>query len=279
MSIFDDSSIAEMHDRWQNKIGNQPSLRENLLSVSEVLRAHFLVANFFATEGNGLGGCGPRENGELLISALSRQSVEFGGRRKWDDDIDIAATVLFGLVKNHPFHDGNKRTALLSVLHLLEKQGRMAMVKKINFENLVVMVANGGCHRSNLYAPFRGKDDAEVLFISSRLRNMTRRIDRARHPVTYRQLNGLLRKFGYELRRPDNNRIDVVRIEDGQTIRRIGFHGWSRQVSHRDVKTAREACKLLEPDGVDSKSFYEGEECMDFLLHEYAVSLRKLADQ
>ena len=279
---FDNSYIEREHGRWQAKIGNEPAVGGNVLSVREVLKAHFLVANFFATEGDGLGGLGPRDGGHLLNSALSRQFVEFNGTRKWTDDIQIAATALFGLVKNHPFHDGNKRTALLSVLHLLEKQGRMASVDKRQFESLVVMIAANRFQRDHLHAHLRAdysRDDADVRYIASRLQAMTRRIDRAHHPVTYQQLNGLIRKHGFEFRRPNNNRIDVVRIDDEQAIYRIGFHSMTKQISRKDLKSVRKACNLLESDGVDGKMFFEGTESMDFLLSEYASSLRKLADR
>ena len=280
--IFDDPAIEREHNWWQEKIGNEPCPEENMLSVREVLKAHFLVANFFATEGNGLGGIGPREEGHLLLSALSRQSVGLGGEMKWTDDFQIAATALFGLVKNHPFHDGNKRTALLSVLHLLEKRGRMASVDKRKFESLVVAIAEGRYRRDHLHVHLREEhppDDADVMYIASRLRNMTRRLDRTHHPVTYRQLGKLLRNFGFDLRRPDNNRIDVVRLSDNQPIHRMGFPSMTKQVARGELKTVRKACGLWETDGVDSKAFFEGAEAMSFLLSEYASSLRKLADR
>lgn len=103
--------------------------------------AHFLLADYFCKTGEGIGGLGPKDI-DLLHSALSRQFVQFGGRPKWSDGIDICATLMFGLIKNHPFHDANKRTAFLtSILHL-QKIGRTPTVSHIDYEDFTVAIAD-----------------------------------------------------------------------------------------------------------------------------------------
>ena len=280
--MFDHPKIESEYQRWMKKVGASNGGDRNALSVGEVLRAHFLIAEFFADEKKGLGGVGPRDKeGHLLHSALSRQFTEFGGVRKWDDEFHIAATALFGLLKNHPFHDGNKRTALLSVLHLLEKQGRRTEEKKIKWENLVVAVADNR-HRSNdLYRHIRSNaadaPDADVAYIASRLRMMTRRRERTDHSLTYRQMNRLLRSHQFVMRTPRNNQIGIFRIGERQALGHVGFPGMSREVARGDLKKIRGICGLSENDGWDSKAFFNGAEGMDFLLSEYAEPLRRLA--
>ena len=280
--MFDHPKIESEYQRWMKKVGASNGGDRNALSVGEVLRAHFLIAEFFADEKKGLGGVGPRDKeGHLLHSALSRQFSEFGGVRKWNDEFHIAATALFGLLKNHPFHDGNKRTALLSVLHLLEKQGRRTEEKKIKWENLVVAVADNR-HRSNdLYRHIRSNaadaPDADVAYIASRLRMMTRRRERTDHLLTYRQMNRLLRSHQFEMRTPRNNQIGIFRIGERQALGHVGFPGMSREVARGDLKKIRGICGLSENDGWDSKAFFNGAEGMDFLLSEYAEPLRRLA--
>lgn len=62
------------------------------------------------------GGTGLRDQG-MLLSALERPL------NKWSyGDVDLpalAAAYAFGLAKNHPFIDGNKRTALLALYTFL----------------------------------------------------------------------------------------------------------------------------------------------------------------
>ena len=266
---FDDPSIEREYRRWRNKLGGAFPSEPSTIDAGETLYAHFLIAQYFADEGRGLGGIGPRDDGHLLHSALSRQFVEFGGIRKWSDDLQIAATTLFGLIKNHPFHDGNKRTALLSVLCLLQKQGRTASASKSKFDDFVVAIAESGGRN----------DDNDIEKIARDLRRMTRKLSNTRHTITYRQLNRLLQDFGFELRDARGNRIGVVRIKDGQEIYRVGFPGLSKQVAQGDLKSVRDACGLTTAAGFDSEVFFGGAETAQNLLREYALPLNKLADR
>ena len=266
---FDDPSIEREYRRWRNNLGGAFPSEPSTIDAGETLYAHFLIAQYFADEGRGLGGIGPRDDGHLLHSALSRQFVEFGGIRKWSDDLQIAATTLFGLIKNHPFHDGNKRTALLSVLCLLRKQGRTASANKSKFDDFVVAIAESGGRN----------DDNDIEKIARDLRRMTRKLSNTRHTITYRQLNRLLQDFGFELRDARGNRIGVVRIKDGQEIYRVGFPGLSKQVAQGDLKAVRDSCGLTTAAGFDSEVFFGGAETAQNLLREYALPLNKLADR
>ena len=56
----------------------------------------------------------------LLEAAVAAPQATFGGKALIKDVIDIAAAYLFYLCRNHPFNDGNKRTALATCLVFLE---------------------------------------------------------------------------------------------------------------------------------------------------------------
>jgi death-on-curing protein len=45
------------------------------LRVRDVLRAHFLLADFFYSEGSGMGGLGPRDMGLLQSAVHSKHAV------------------------------------------------------------------------------------------------------------------------------------------------------------------------------------------------------------
>lgn len=62
-----------------------------------------------------------RGKGELLESAVARQFVGFGGELKYPSPIYNAATLTYGITSNHPFHNGNKRAALVAMLCHLDK--------------------------------------------------------------------------------------------------------------------------------------------------------------
>ena len=61
----------------------------------------------------------------LLESAVAAPQATYGGKALLKDVVEIAAAYLFYLCSNHPFVDGNKRTALAACLVFLEANGRL----------------------------------------------------------------------------------------------------------------------------------------------------------
>jgi death-on-curing protein len=64
------------------------------------------------------GGAGLREEA-LLESAVAAPQATMAGKPLFADPLEIAAAYLFYLCRNHPFVDGNKRTALATCLVFL----------------------------------------------------------------------------------------------------------------------------------------------------------------
>ncbi len=84
------------------------------------------------------GGSGTRDK-SLLDSALARPKQKFS----YDSDVsifDLAAAYSFGIAKNHPFIDGNKRTAFTIGTLFLEINGFKLNATEVDatitFENL-----------------------------------------------------------------------------------------------------------------------------------------------
>jgi death-on-curing protein len=69
------------------------------------------------------GGAGGLRDRALLESAVHAPQAGMGGRPLLIDPVEIAAAYLFYLCRNHPFFDGNKRTALASSLVFLRLNG------------------------------------------------------------------------------------------------------------------------------------------------------------
>jgi len=61
----------------------------------------------------------------LLESAVAAPQATYGGTALLNEAVEIAAAYLFYLCSNHPFVDGNKRTALAACLVFLEANGRL----------------------------------------------------------------------------------------------------------------------------------------------------------
>ncbi|MEY9136487.1 death-on-curing family protein [Bradyrhizobium diazoefficiens] len=291
MELFNPEVQAEF-DRVNALVTDDPFASQHTLGLRDVLRAHFLIADFFITEQREIGGVGPKDM-KLLESALYRAWVEFGGVAKWTDPLDKIATTLFGLIKDHPFHDANKRTALLSTVYLLSKQGRMPRCSKDEFEDFTVEIAEMEiAKRSRFRELERDEADPEVKYISVWLRRNTRRIDDREYTITYRELRRILQRHGFVLENPNNNSIDLVQVwprsgvmaflvgkESRRRIARIGYPGDTKQVSKGDLRYIRRQCELTSHHGVDSQSFYWGVDDMTSLLAEYQENLRRLANR
>ena len=263
------------------------------LGVRDVLRAHFLIANHFYLEERGLGGIGPRDI-DLLYSSIHRQHVSFGGATKWTNKFDVCATLFYGLIKNHPFHDANKRTAFLSVLYQLYKMGWCPSVSEKQFEDFTVEIADDKLERYARYNDFVSTNDpdAAVRFISHYLRKNTRKLDKKIHSVTYRELQAILNRFGFSLGNAQGNYINITRVERRKTffgllgerevqiqIGQVGFPRWSAQVGKGALKSIREITRLDDKNGVDSAAFFKGLDPMQTLITSYNEPLLRLAER
>lgn len=82
------------------------------------------------------GGEGIRDAG-LLDSALQRPLNKFAYGEP--DLSDLAAAYAYGIARNHPFVDGNKRTALVASLTFLELNG--SKTTSTQAENVAVFLA------------------------------------------------------------------------------------------------------------------------------------------
>jgi len=80
----------------------------------------------------------------LLESGVAAPQASMMGQPLISDPLEIAAAYLFYICRNHPFLDGNKRTALAACLVFLEENGLLPNRKlPINdWEQFVLAVAS-----------------------------------------------------------------------------------------------------------------------------------------
>lgn len=88
------------------------------------------------------GDAGVRDGG-LLESALARpQQLEAYGEPT-PDIADLAASLAYGIARNHPFVDGNKRTAAVSCETFLELNGSTLDATDIDLYEQYIALAEG----------------------------------------------------------------------------------------------------------------------------------------
>ena len=77
----------------------------------------------------------------LLESAVAAPHASFSGQSPYKDIVEVAAAYLFYLCKNHPFLDGNKRTALGACIVFLRLTGIKPKTDGPEWEELALAVA------------------------------------------------------------------------------------------------------------------------------------------
>lgn len=288
---FSNDAISAEYKRWSCQVDadDQCDTRDTI-GVLDVLRAHFLIADYFFGKESGLGGIGPRDL-NLLHSAVYRQFVAYSGLAKWKTSYEKAATLVFGLVTDHPFHDANKRTGLLTYLYALHKMNRYPTNGQNNLEDFMVEIAERSLTKYRRMKDLaKREDDADVLFIADYLKRNSRERDSRYYTITYHELDRRLRDFDHCLSNPHKNFIDVCRIHRARefglfgkrieklvTVAQIGFPGWKSQVGKGAIATVRRQTRLTPEHGVDSAMFYRGADPLNTLIAQYEGPLQRLA--
>jgi death-on-curing protein len=105
------------------------------LTVQQVL---FIHARLIDTTG---GEHGLRDLG-LLESAVSRPQATFDGQDLYPDLFQKTAALMESLAQNHPFVDGNKRTAITSAAMFLLQNGRSLQTTNEELERFTFRVVD-----------------------------------------------------------------------------------------------------------------------------------------
>lgn len=278
INIMDLLPIALKNDyeRYTKVIHNE-DYDEFLIKPDDVLRAHYLIADYFiSNDEDVLYGV---KTPDLLYSAINRQEVFFDGKSKWNTPLDKCATLFYGLVKNHAFHDGNKRTALLITLYNLHLIGRTPTENQKEFEQLTVKIASNSLSDYKVFQKYKNKEDADVLTISSILKKLTKKTDKRFYAMTFKEFGKRIEDYGYYMTSPDKNFVKIYKHRSfgwrkDLFIRQIGCPSLTSQINEKAAKT------ILKDIGVeDNYNFFNGGEPLYKLIEDYRVPLARLKDE
>jgi death-on-curing protein len=118
------------------------------LDVGRVLELHSVQLQRYG------GQAGVRDPG-LLESAVAMPAAAFGGQFVHADLAEMAAAYLFHVNKNHPFLDGNKRTAAAAALVFLVVNGIRISASEAEMTAITLAVAAGTADKAAATAFFR----------------------------------------------------------------------------------------------------------------------------
>ena len=91
----------------------------------------------------------------LVESAVNAPSASFGGKLLHNDIFEMAAALLFALVQNHAFIDGNKRVGTAAALVFLDANGIEIDNREPEFSDLVLRVASSRAKKDEVAEYFR----------------------------------------------------------------------------------------------------------------------------
>ncbi len=263
-----------------------------LLTKDDVIEIHERLVIDAAESDDPISPPGIKNEG-LLESAISRQEAGFGGQLKYGDPISNAATLCYGICSNHPLHNGNKRTALVSLLCHLDKNG-ITFNDRTNQDNLYSFMLNVASHKIASKKKLQKRNDhsdAEVEAMTSWIKKRTRKIEKGERSISYPELERILRDHDIHFENHKSNYADVVKyttrtkrkgifgketVREGCKIANIPY--WpGRTVGKGLIKSIRKKAKLTHNDGVDSVLFYGKESTPDDFIQKNKKVLSKLA--
>lgn len=118
------------------------------LTVAIVLQIHDGAISRFGGIPDGI-------NTALLESAVAAPQVTVSGSSPFTSLTEIAAAYLYYLCANHPFTDGNKRTALGACILFLRLNGVQTTKDNPKWEQLTFAIAEGKIDRKQATAALK----------------------------------------------------------------------------------------------------------------------------
>lgn len=288
--MFYSNEVEQQYQYSMKQISDTEEFTHPLINFSDVIKAHYYLADYFLDPSSGdveKVSVGVRSF-HLLGSALSRQTVGYNGKIKYTLPLDICATLFYGLVTDHPFVDGNKRTALLTLLYQLQLYGFYPTTEITKFEKLVVAVAEGKLQEKyrTQYKKFKKEPDTDAVVhtISFIIKGLTEKTDRSFHlDLTAKEFCDGLKSIGvkYDL---DNGKIKLSYTKRRFLFPRtynyvIKFYGWTRPVEPGVVRDVFDALKLTEEYPSYKSVFTDVREPFYKLIKDFEAPLKRLKDK
>lgn len=227
---------------------------------------------------------------ELLESAIARQYVGYSGKLKYGTALSNAATLCYGICCNHALHNGNKRTALVTLLCHLDKND-LTFKDNVNQNLLYIFMLNIAGHTLVPKKQAKGKNDQsdlEITEMTNWLQKKTRKFEKGERNLSYHEFEKALREFDVFFENHKGNYIDVIKYTTktklitrqkyrvGEKVANIPYFP-GRIIGKNLIKSVREKAGLTYKDGVDSALFYGTQSPPDEFIAKYRKTLQKLA--
>lgn len=242
--------------KWES-IGHEKESRK--LTFEEIIAIHNVLVDDFISQADPINPPGPRDE-NLIQSAVYRQFTCMGEKNKYPTVEMCGAALVHSLIHNHPFHNGNKRTALVALLVYLDINDFMLICTEDELFKFVLQIAQ---HKI-IIKTHNDFADREVLEIARWIIKNSRQIQRGERPVTLRKLKQILTRYDCLFEQAPNGKLKINRtikksfFSSSKTFTTsIQAYGDGREVHRDTINSIRHELNLKEENGVDSAAFYE----------------------
>lgn len=205
---------------------------------------------------------------------MMRYKTSLGHKLKYPTVELAAAALLHSLIHNHPFHNGNKRTAVVSMLVFLDMNGYSIRCSQ---EELFDFIMRIGAHELQCDSYEQGvtRNDAEVWGIASWIHSKIYQKMAPSRILKFRQLFDILEQYGCNISpSKQGGFIDITR---GNARVRYSYGGEGREVDMNLIQKLRKDLQLDEAHGYDSAFFYNAEQRLPEFIAHYRKTLDLLA--
>ncbi|EMR01424.1 type II toxin-antitoxin system death-on-curing family toxin [Cesiribacter andamanensis] len=248
----------------------------SILDTEEVIQLHSLLSNhpdiLKITEPVSPIGV---KSEHLLESAVSRQHTGSGTYFKYDSVYSNCATLVYGLTKNHAFHNGNKRAAFLCMIKHLYKNGLVLKFEVSNDEvydflkavasNGLKSFAQGYDKRLYNYAYKVNSIESDINFMARWIQKNTVSKHDADRPVKWKYIIAKLDELGIKAEEDDKaSKICLSKSKKSFLGLRIGitkkcYPCISKECNKRIIKQIRKDFGITHQDGFDFLGIYNEE--------------------
>jgi death-on-curing family protein len=269
--------------RWR-RIGRHP--RKPTLVAGDLERIHTQLVEDFRSDEDPIEPPGVRSR-DLLASAAFRPETANGNEYKYSTAEMAAAALLHSIVHDHPFYNGNKRTALVALLVQLDQSNLVLTCSEYDLFRFILRVAQ---HR--VVDPGRNLADREVAWVATWICDNSREIDRTERPLQWRKLRRLLADFDCAIHPAAGvgNRLNIsrtIRAGSGflgrpklRTLRtQVQSSGDGSDADRSTIKKIRTDLELDDDHDIDSLVFYRAaeEQIARGFIAKYRKTLKRLA--
>jgi death-on-curing family protein len=229
------------------------------INKNEILKIHEELTSDFSDLDDPIQPSGIKDE-KLLDAAIFHPMTSYEHKIKYPTAESAAAALMYSLSQNHAFHNGNKRTAMVTMLVFLDKHNIYVTCSEDDLFRISLKLAD---HK--LVEDIYLYSDAEIYELTKWIHENSKIIRKGERSITLKKLKQILAHFGCDIL--SNGRVQriikskIFGITRNRTLSSKKIIGGTisdgQEVDKGLIKSLRDDLELNAESGIDSDFFYE----------------------